>query len=136
MKKIIYTILIGLTLLSGCQKAEPNAAEKEKPAEEQQQQNVESTKGEAFPYQSLLSEDEQSLTLLVVEEIDEQNPIEKNEKIMETVSNILSLPKLEMAQKAYPELKLEGEPAYLLFDNQGIVFEGKELKELTTFLEK
>ncbi|MEW9050172.1 MAG: membrane lipoprotein lipid attachment site-containing protein [Neobacillus sp.] len=136
MKKIIFTIIVGLTLLSGCQNSEPKAAEKEKPAEEQQQQNVDSANDTPFPYQSLLSEDEQSFTLLVVGEIDEQNPIEKNEKIMEAVSNILSLPTLEMAQKAYPELNLEDEQAYLLFDNQGIVFQGTELKELTTFLEK
>ncbi|OLS36856.1 hypothetical protein [Bacillus sp. MRMR6] len=135
MKKNIFTILIGLTLLGGCQNTVPKAAEKEKPTEAQQQP-VDSVKDASFPYQSLLSEDEQSYTLLVIGEIDEQNPIEENEEIMEAVSNILSLPKLETAQKAYPELDLEGETVYLLFDNQGIVFEGKELKELTTFLEK
>ena len=64
----------------------------------------------------------------------QDNPIEKITKITDKVDDILSLPELEMAQQAYPELNIQSEPAYILFDQTGIVHQSKELGELTTFL--
>jgi hypothetical protein len=55
---------------------------------------------------------------------------------LEKVNNILSLPELEMSQEAYPELNIKTEPAYILFDQAGVVYQGKNLKALTTYLEK
>lgn len=50
--------------------------------------------------------------------------------------NKSSLPELELAQTAYPELNITTEPAYILFDQAGVVFQGKNHKELTTYLEQ
>lgn len=41
-----------------------------------------------------------------------------------------------MSQQAYPELNIKTEPAYILFDQAWVVYQGKNLKELTTYLEK
>lgn len=133
MKRIAWTIVFGLILLVGCQNTETK--EESKPTEQNQQKA--STKTETnttFPYPNLLSDSKKSYSLLVIG--DNENPIEDNKKIIEKVNDILSLPELEMAQKAYPELKIKTEPAYILFDQAGVVFQGKNLKELTTYLEK
>ncbi|MDM5327351.1 hypothetical protein [Neobacillus sp. CF12] len=67
---------------------------------------------------------------------DQDAPIENNKKITEKVNDILSLPELEMAQTAYPELKIKAEPAYILFDQAGVIYQSNNLKELTTYLEQ
>jgi hypothetical protein len=88
-----------------------------------------------FPYPNLLSETDQSYSLLVIGEQSDDQPIEKNKKVTEKVNDILSLPELEMSQQAYPELNIETEPAFILFDQTGVVYQGETLRELTTFLE-
>jgi hypothetical protein len=133
MKRIAWPIVLGLTLLVGCQNTEPKEETK---STEQNQQNT-SIKAEAnttFPYPNLLSDSDQSYSLLVIG--DNDNPIEQKNSITEKVNDILSLPELEMSQNAYPELNIKTEPAYILFDQAGVVFQGKDLKELTTYLEK
>ncbi|MEH7013519.1 hypothetical protein V7087_22385 [Neobacillus niacini] len=133
MKRIALPIVFGLILLVGCQNIETK--EEAKPTEQNQQKA--STKTETnttFPYPNLLSDSKKSYSLLVIG--DNENPIEDNKKIIEKVNDILSLPEIEMAQKAYPELNIKTEPAYILFDQAGVVFQGKKLKELTTYLEK
>jgi hypothetical protein len=133
MKRIAWPIVLGLTLLVGCQNAEPK--EETKSTEQNQQKtSINTETNTTFPYPNLLSESDQSYSLLVIG--DNDNPIEKNNKITEKVNDILSLPELEMSQNAYPELNIKTEPAYILFDQAGVVFQGKNLKEFTTFLEK
>jgi hypothetical protein len=87
-----------------------------------------------FPYPNLLSESDQSYSLLVIG--DNENPIEENKKITETVNDILSLPELDMAQTAYPKLNIKTEPAYILFDQAGVIHQSKDIKELTKYLEQ
>jgi hypothetical protein len=87
-----------------------------------------------FPYPNLLAESEQSYALLVIG--DQDTPIENNQKITEKVNDILSLPEMEIAQTAYPELNIKTEQAYILFDQAGVVFQGKNLKELIAYLEE
>ncbi|MEH6996129.1 hypothetical protein V7075_26080 [Neobacillus drentensis] len=134
MKRIAWPIVIGLTLLVGCQNTEPIEGTKQSTEQNQQETLTKTESNAAFPYPNLLSESEQSFSLLVIG--DNENPIEKNNKIIEKVNNILSLPELEMSQQAYPELNIKTEPAYILFDQAGVVYQGKNLKELTTYLEK
>jgi len=134
MKRTALPIVLGLTLLLGCQNTE--SKEETKPSSEQKHQRS-VTKMETnttFPYPNLLSEKEQSYSLLVVG--DNENPIEKNKKIIGKVNDILSLPELKMVQTAYPELNIKTEPTYILFDHAGVIHQSKDLKELTTFLEQ
>jgi hypothetical protein len=134
MKRIVLPMVFGLTLLVGCQNTEPK--EETKPSSEQnQQKSVTKTEtNTTFLYPNLLAENEQSYSLLVVG--DNENPIEKNKKIIGKVNDILSLPELKMAQTAYPELNIKTEPAYILFDHAGLIHQSKNLKELITFLEQ
>jgi hypothetical protein len=134
MMRIALPMVLGLALLVGCQNTEPK--ENTKPSSEQKQQKsvTKTETNTTFPYPNLLSESEQSYSLLVIG--DNENPIEKNKKITGKVNDILSLPKLEMAQTAYPELNIETEPAYILFDQVGVVYHAKNLNEITTYLEK
>jgi archaellin len=134
MKRIALPMVLGLTLLVGCQNTDRK--EETKPSSEQKQQkSVTKTETNAtFPYPNLLSENEQSYSLLVVG--DNDNPIEKNKKIIGKVNDILTLPELNMAQTAYPELNIKTEPAYILFDHAGVIHQSKDLKELTTYLEQ
>jgi hypothetical protein len=134
MKRIALPMVLGLTLLVGCQNSDPT--EETKPSSEQKQQkSVTKTETNAtFPYPNLLSENEQSYSLLVVG--DNENPIEKNKKIIGKVNDILSLPELKMAKTAYPELNIKTEPAYILFDHSGVIHQSKDVKELTTYLEQ
>jgi hypothetical protein len=134
MKKIAWPIVIGLTLLVGCQNTEPKEETKQSTEQNQQETSTKTATKAAFPYPNLLSESEQSYSLLVIG--DNDNPIEQNDKITDKVNNILSLPELEMSQQAYPELNIETEPAYILFDQAGVVYQGKNMKELTDYLEK
>ncbi|MCM3690521.1 hypothetical protein [Neobacillus niacini] len=134
MKKITWPIVIGLTLLVGCQNTEPKEETKQSTEQNQQETSAKMVTKAAFPYPNLLSESEQSYSLLVIG--DNDNPIEQNNKITEKVNTILSLPELEMSQQAYPELNIETEPAYILFDQAGVIYQGKNMKELTTYLEK
>lgn len=134
MKRITLPMVLGMTLLVGCQNTEPK--EDTKPSSEQKQQKsvIKTETNTTFPYPNLLAESEQSYSLLVVG--DNENPIEKNKKINRKVNDILSLPELEMAQTAYPDLNIKTEPAYILFDQVGVVFQAKNLNEITTYLEK
>jgi hypothetical protein len=134
MKKIAWPIIIGLTLLVGCQNTEPAEEIKQSTEQIQQETSIKTETNSTFPYPNLLSESKQSYSLLVIG--DNENPIEKNNKITEKVNNILSLPELEMSQQAYPELNIETEPTYILFDQAGVVYQGKNIKELTTYLGK
>jgi hypothetical protein len=137
MRKMIVPIILGLALLGGCQNSEQETKKVETEATEQKQQEKEtSDAATAFPYPNLLSESDDTYFLLVIGEQNEENPIEKNKKIGEDVNDILSLPTLEMAQNAYPELNIEKEPAYLLFDKSELKFQANNLKDLTTYLEK
>lgn len=134
MKRISWPVILGLTLLVGCQNAEPK--EETKPSTEQKEQKAttNTNTNTTFPYPNLLSQSEQSYALLVIG--DQDAPIENNKKITEKVNDILSLPELEMAQTAYPELKIKAEPAYILFDQAGVIYQSNNLKELTTYLEQ
>jgi hypothetical protein len=134
MKKISLPILLGLTLLVGCQNAEKK--EETKPSTEQTEQKApkQTKTNKPFPYPNLLAESEQSFALLVIG--DQDTPIEDNKKITEKVNDILSLPELEMVQNAYPELNIKTEPSYILFDQAGVIHQSKDLDELTTYLEQ
>lgn len=134
MKRIGWTIVIGMILIVGCQNSEPKEETKQSTVQNQMEESTKSETNAAFPYPNLLSESEQSFSLLVIG--DNENPIEKNNKITEKVNNILSLPELEMAQQAYPELNIKTEPAYILFDQARVVYQGGNFKELATYLEK
>lgn len=125
--------MLGLALLGGCQDSEPKAKE---PSMQSVQETGETSKGTSFPYPHLLSESNMSYSLLVIGEQDEESPIEKNIKITVHVTDILSLPTLEMAQKAYPKLNISKEPTYLLFDNSSVILQTTDIKELTSFLDK
>lgn len=135
MKKIVFPMIVGLALLVGCQNSEPKAKEVTTQKNEENKQAAETT-NTTFPYPNLLSEDDQFFSLLVIGEQDPDSPIEKNKKITDKVHDILSLPELEMVKKAYPELNIKSEPAYILFDQAGVVHQSADLEELTTFLEK
>lgn len=136
MKRFVWPCVLGLTLLVGCQNTEPKTKEVTKQSTEQNQLKAATHTDNAFPYPNLLSESEQSFSLLVIGEQDHDDPIEKNTKVTDKVNDILSLPELEMAQQAYPDLNIKSEPAYILFDKKGVVHQTKELGELTTFLGK
>lgn len=134
---MILPFILGLALLGGCQNSEQEGKNIEKEATEQKQQTKEVSKAvKAFPYPNLLSESDKTFSLLVIGEQNEENPIEKNKKIGENVNDILSLPTLEMAQQAYPDLNIENEPAYLLFDKSELIYQANNLKDLTTYLNK
>jgi hypothetical protein len=134
MKRLLWPCALGLILLAGCQNTEPKVKEEVKKSTELNQQEATANKDTTFPYPNLLSESEQSFSLLVIGEQDHDNPIEKNTKITAKVHDILSLPELELAQNAYPDLNIKSEPAYILFDKKGVVHQSKDLVELTTFL--
>ena len=136
MKRVVWPCVLGLTLLVGCQNTEPKIKEEDKQSTEQNQQKAAANTDTTFPYPNLLSESEQSFSLLVIGEQDQDNPIEKNTKITDKVDDILSLPELEMAQKAYPELNIKTQPVYILFDQAGLIHQSKDIKELTTYLEQ
>ncbi|SDM41161.1 hypothetical protein [Bacillus sp. OK048] len=138
MKRFVLPCVLGLTLLVGCQNTEPKEKVETKQSTKKNQQMAATNKDNntTFPYPNLLAENEQSYSLLVIGEHDEDIPIEKNTKITEKVNDILSLPELEMAQKAYPDLNIKTEPAYILFDQAGVIHQSKDLEELTTFLGK
>lgn len=134
MKRRSWPIILGLTLLAGCQNVDPK--EETKPAAVQKEQVTagNTNANTTFPYPNLLSQSKQSFSLLVIGDPD--NPIETNKKITEKVNDILSLPELNIAQTAYPELDIRTEPAYILFDQAGVIHQSKDIKELKTYLEQ
>jgi hypothetical protein len=138
MKKIIWPIMLGMTLLIGCQNSESKTQEVTKQASEGKKQDKAASEktSTTFVYPNLLSESADSYSLLAIGEQDEKNPIEKNKKITVNVNDILSLPTLEMAQKAYPDLNIENVPSYMLFDQNGMVLQTKDIKRLTSYLGK
>lgn len=134
MKRIAWPIVIGLTLLVGCQNNEPKEETKPSTVQNQQKASAKSDTNTTFPYPNLLSESDQFFSLLVIG--DQDNHIESNSKVTEKVKDILSLPDLDMAQKAYPELKIKTEPTYILFNQAGVLHQSEDLEELTTYLEQ
>ncbi|MEH7275281.1 hypothetical protein [Neobacillus vireti] len=134
MKKFIWTCVLGLALLTGCQNTEPKIKDEGKQSTQQNQQKAAANTDSPFPYPTLLSESAQTFSLLVIG--DQDTHIEDNEKVTEKVNDILSLPELGMVQKAYPALNIKSEPAYILFDQTGVVHQSKKLEELTSFLDK
>ena len=136
MKKIVWPIIAGMLLLSACQNNEPKTAHESKSITKMPQQTVETKKDTTFPYQNLLAENNQTYSLLVIGEDEDQSPIEEDQTITKDVTNILSLPTLEVVEKIYPKLPIENKSAYLLFDNNGMVHQSKSLKELKRFLVK
>jgi hypothetical protein len=134
MKRISWPILVGLTLLVGCQNAESKEVTKPSTEKTEQKAPISTNTSTTFPYPNLLSQNEQSFALLVIG--DQETPIEDNKKITDKVHDILSLPELEMAQTAYPELNIKTEPAYILFDQAGVIHQSKDINELTTYLEQ
>jgi LAS superfamily LD-carboxypeptidase LdcB len=135
MKKIILTMLTSLFVLAGCQSNHTKATKPTHP-HSQQKKTIETKSTQAFPYQNLLAQDEQSYSLLVIGANDEQTPIEKNQTVTEHVKSILSLPSEEIVKKAYPELKISNKVSYILFNQKGIVHQARNLKELTSFLQQ
>lgn len=134
MKKISWPILLGLTLLVGCQNAETKEETKPSTVQMEEKAQTESEMNTPFPYPNLLADSEESFSLLVIG--DQNTPIENNQKITQKVKDILSLPELEMVQNAYPELNIKTEPAYILFDQAGVIHQSKDINELKTYLEQ
>ncbi|MDQ1003236.1 hypothetical protein QFZ28_003636 [Neobacillus niacini] len=134
MKRISWPILLGMTLLVGCQNAETRVETKLSTEQTEQKAPTSKNTNTTFPYPNLLSKSEQSFALLVVG--DQETPIENDKKITDKVQDILILPELEMAQKAYPVLNIKTEPAYILFDRAGVIHQSKDINELTTYLEQ
>jgi hypothetical protein len=136
MKKIILPIIAGIIMLTACQNIEPIKVNEDKSAINKPEQTVHSKKSGPFSYPNLLADKDQSYALLTIGEQEDQTPIEDDQKIIKVVTNILSLPSLEMVQKVYPELQLESKTAYILFDKSGVVYQSKTIKELKSFLDK
>lgn len=134
MKRIAWPIVLGLTLLVGCQNNEPKEEAKIPTQQKQQKASAKSETNTTFPYPNLLAESEQFYSLLVIG--DQNNHIEDNKKITAKVKDILSLPELKIAQKAYPELNIKSQPAYILFDHAGVIHQSKDINEVTTYLEQ
>jgi hypothetical protein len=111
MKKIILQIIAGILLLTACQNSESPQKNEDKSASGKPQQTVQIKNGGPFPYPNLLADMDQSYALLAIGEQENQTPIEEDREIIKVVTNILSLPTLEMVQKAYPELPLESKAA-------------------------
>lgn len=128
-------MVAGVMLLAACQNSEPKASEV-KQTTEKSAQTVEKKTDSTFPYPNLLAGKGQAYSLLVIGEQDDQSPIEDNQKVVKDVKTILSLPTREMTQKVYPELHMKRNAAYILFDKSGVVFQSKNLKELTSFLQE
>lgn len=135
MKKIILPIIAGILLLAACQNSKPKAEEVKTLSEKPQQQMV-TKKDSTFPYPNLLSSNDQTYSLLTIGEQEEQTPIEDDKTISKLKINILSLPKLDLVQKIYPDLAIENNSTYILFDTSGIVYQTKDLKDLKLFLKK
>lgn len=116
MKKIIWPIIAGIFLLAACQNNEPKNANDDASAGKKPQQTLQTKQDGPFPYPNLLADTDQ--------------------EIIKVVTNILSLPTLELVQKAYPKLQLESKAGYILFDKSGVVYQSKNIKELKSFLAK
>lgn len=136
MKKIFWPIIAGIFLLAACQNNEPKNANDDASAGKKPQQTVQTKQDGPFPYPNLLADTDQSFALLAIAEQENQTPIEEDQEIIKVVTNILSLPTLEIVQKAYPKLPLESKAAYILFDQSGVVYQSKNIKELRSFLAK
>jgi len=136
MKKLIWPMMISVTLIVGCQNSEAKVTDEAEPKSNQPEQTVKNSEESDFPYPTLLSETDKTFSLLMVGEPDEEHPIEEDQSIAAKVENILSLPTVEMAKQAYPELNINQEPAFLLFDHTGVVHQSKDISELKSFLEK
>lgn len=135
MNKNLFPVLFGFVLIIGCQNRE---TKEETQPNKQTILTAEASKelNSDFHYPNLLSVDEESYSLLVIGEPDETNPIEEDKNMMRHSVEILSLPTLEMAKKAYPKLAIKNEPAYFLFDYQGLIFQSNNLNEMNSFLNK
>jgi hypothetical protein len=134
MKKLFVPMLAGFMLLTACQDGEPKTADSKSKSEASEQKKVENDPSKPFPYPSLLAEDDQTYSLLIIGNQDEGTPVEQNPTITTDVKNILSLPERDMVKKIYPELSIEKKTAFIIFDNNGVVHESPDLKELTSYL--
>ncbi|MDP4084377.1 MAG: hypothetical protein Q8934_07130 [Bacillota bacterium] len=134
MKKLFFSIIIGIILLAACQQEKPKTASPNKPVIVKQKAIQKLNSNTSFPYPNLLATNGDSYSLLAVGEINEKSPIEKNKIVIKRVKDILSLP-LDQAKKIYPNLNIEHNPEYVLFDQNGIVYQTTTLKTLTQFLE-
>jgi hypothetical protein len=136
MKKLFILFLAVLTILAGCQKE----AEKTKTtiskvnAGEKKETHVSSLKT-SFAHPQLLA-DKAGLYSLLTVGTTAGSSIETNETISESVKDILSIPTVQMAQKAYPDLHIEKDPSYLLFDQKGIVLLTNNETELSTYIKQ
>lgn len=128
-------MLTSILLLAGCQSHVTKKSETNLPNTEHEK-TMETRSLQSFPYPNLLAEDVNTYSLLVIGASDEQTPIEQNQNITKHVKSILSLPTAEMAYQAYPKLEFNTKISYMLFDNSGLVYQSKNLKDLTTYLVK
>lgn len=128
-------MLTSILLLAGCQSHDTKKSDTNLPnAVHEKTKEIRSL--QSFPYPNLLAEDEHTYSLLVIGASDEQAPIEKNQNITKHVKSILSLPTVEMAHQAYPKLEFNTKISYMLFDHSRMVYQSKNLKDLTTYLVK
>jgi hypothetical protein len=134
MKKIILPIITGFFLLAACQNNEPESHNDSTSAGEKSQTTVQSKQAGPFPYPNLLADTDQSYALLTIGEQENQTPIEEDQEITKSVTDILSLPTLEMVERVYPELQLESKAGYVLFDKSGVIHQSKTINELKSFL--
>lgn len=134
MKKLIIPMLAGFLLVTACQSKEHKAADTKPKSETSGQKAQVNDPNEPFPYPTLLAEDDQTYSLLVVGNQEEGTPIEENQTVITDVKNILSLPQLDMAKKIYPNLHLNKKTAFIIFDNNGVVHESADMQDLTSYL--
>ncbi|MEH7109244.1 hypothetical protein [Bacillus sp. JJ1764] len=134
MKKYLLPFMTIIILLAACQNQEPKASSSKKTCKTITQTETKTPSN--FPYPNLLAENNQSYSLLVVGNQNEQTPIEKNEKVTSQVKNILSLPEREMVTNVYPKLEIQKEAAYILFSQTGIVHQSATIEDLIEYLSK
>lgn len=84
---------------------------------------------ETVSYQELLGHSEGEHTLLIIG----PNTEEFHEYDL-PINQMRGLDTLEQAKLEYPDLKLDSEKIYILFNYRGEVYRSDNLKELTTFL--
>ncbi|OCA81520.1 hypothetical protein A8F94_21835 [Bacillus sp. FJAT-27225] len=88
-----------------------------------------------FAYPQLLPEERHTYSMLAVGVHDEKTPLETNEKVIQYVNEILSLPTVKQVKLIYPELDMTAEPSFVLFDQKGPVFQSANIEELISFID-
>lgn len=136
MKKLIWSLLIAILIISACQQTEPQASKQNKNSDVKQSKTIEQkNQNQTFAYPNLLAGNGAFYSLLTIGKPDERSPIEKNRKIINHVHDILSLPYAQ-AKKIYPKLNIDHDPEYFLFDQYGVIFKTNTLNDLAKFLQK